>query len=169
MKKRIKPLEPPDSHHLQSAQGWLELGNHAEANEELDKITPELRVHPDVLGLRWQIYAKEKKWEACADIARAITKIAPSRPFGWIHWAYSLHELKRTKEAYDVVDSVVAKFPDEYIMRYNMACYSCQLGNLKEAIAWLEKAIDLAGKRDIRLMALNDPDLEPLWKDIGEI
>jgi hypothetical protein len=23
-----KPLEPPDSLHLQAAQGWLELGNH---------------------------------------------------------------------------------------------------------------------------------------------
>jgi hypothetical protein len=34
---------------------------------------------------------------------------------------------------------------------------------------WLEEAIDLAGKKDIRLMALDDPDLEPLWTKIGEI
>ena len=34
---------------------------------------------------------------------------------------------------------------------------------------WLEQAIDLAGKNDIRSMALNDPDLEPLWTRIGEI
>jgi hypothetical protein len=40
---------------------------------------------------------------------------------------------------------------------------------LKEAMKWLEKAIDLAGKKDIRLMALDDPDLEPLWTKIGEI
>ncbi len=31
----IKPLEPPDSFHLEAAMGWLELGNHLEANEEL--------------------------------------------------------------------------------------------------------------------------------------
>jgi len=55
------------------------------------------------------------------------------------------------------------------MMRYNLACYSCQLGNLKEAMGWLEKAIDLAGKEDIRLMALEDKDLEPLWSRIGEI
>jgi hypothetical protein len=54
-------------------------------------------------------------------------------------------------------------------MRYNLACYECQLGNLKEALQWLQLAIDLAGKKDIRLMALNDPDLEPLWREIGEI
>jgi len=30
-------------------------------------------------------------------------------------------------------------------------------------------ATSLAGKKDIRMMALNDPDLEPLWVNISEI
>ena len=34
---------------------------------------------------------------------------------------------------------------------------------------WLETAIDQAGKQDIRLQALEDPDLEPLWNQIREI
>jgi hypothetical protein len=54
-------------------------------------------------------------------------------------------------------------------MRYKLACYSCQLGNLKAAMEWLEKAIDVAGKMDVRTMALEDLDLEPLWANIGEI
>ena len=45
----MKGLEPPDSIHLQAAQGWLELGNHLEADKELDEIAPQLRTHPDVL------------------------------------------------------------------------------------------------------------------------
>jgi hypothetical protein len=55
------------------------------ANDELEEITPQLRAHPDVLELRWQIYAAAKKWEPCVDIAAAITKLAPDRPSGWIH------------------------------------------------------------------------------------
>jgi len=31
----MKPLEHPESLHFQAAQGWLELGSHIEANEEL--------------------------------------------------------------------------------------------------------------------------------------
>lgn len=58
----------PDTHHLAAAQGWLQLGNHVEANEELEQIAPSLRSHPDVLELRWQIYAKAEKWDACLDI-----------------------------------------------------------------------------------------------------
>ena len=48
----MKPLTPPDSFHLKAAEGWFELGNHLEANEELEKIAPKLRVHPDVLEIR---------------------------------------------------------------------------------------------------------------------
>lgn len=53
----IPALQPPDRFHLLGAQGWLELGNHVEADAELDKITPPLRAHPAVLEVRWAIYA----------------------------------------------------------------------------------------------------------------
>jgi len=165
----MKELSAPDLHHLRAAEGWLELGNQIEAFDELERISPQLRVHPDVLELRWQIYAKEKKWEACVDIARAIAKLAPSRPNGWIHLAFSLHELKRTKEAKEVLLPVVDKFPEEPTMRYNLACYECQLGNLEGAKLFLEKAFESGDARQIKLMALHDPDLEPLWKKIGEL
>lgn len=72
----IKPLEWPDSIHLKAAGGWLELGNSLEAFNELEEITPHLRAHPDVLEMRRQIYAKEKKWGPCVGIATAITKLA---------------------------------------------------------------------------------------------
>jgi hypothetical protein len=54
-------------------------------------------------------------------------------------------------------------------MCYNLACYKCQLGDSKEAFGWLEKAIELAGEKDIRTTASDDPDMEPLWAEIGEI
>jgi tetratricopeptide (TPR) repeat protein len=169
MASQMKRLEPPDSLHLQAAQGWLELGNHIEANEELEKITPQLRSHVDVLVVRWAIYAAANKWELAIEVARIIAQLMPESPFGWIHWAFSLHELKRTDEARSILLPVLERFPDEYLMRYNLACYACQLGNLKEAWQWLEKAIDLAGTTDVRAQALDDPDLEPLWNQIGEI
>ena len=63
---------------------------------------------------------------------------------------------------------VVDKFPKEYLMRYNLACYECELGNLKESRAWLEKTFELADKNEVKLMALDDSDLEPLWREIGK-
>ncbi len=60
-------------------------------------------------------------------------------------------------------------FPDDPIRRYNLACYECQLGRLEQAKNWLGKAFELGDGRKLKLMALDDPDLEPLWKNIGEI
>jgi hypothetical protein len=80
----MDPLPWPDQNHLQAAEGWLELGNAQEANQELEQITPSLRAHPAVLDLRWKIYAEAKKWPACLDIATAITKLAPDAPTGRI-------------------------------------------------------------------------------------
>ena len=54
-------LPLPDRRHLDAAEGWLGLGDHLAANEELVQITPELRAHPDVLQVRLQIYWKAKK------------------------------------------------------------------------------------------------------------
>ena len=78
----ITALQPPDCFHLEAAQGWLELGNPAEADDELDKITPELRAHPDVLKVRWEICAAAKKWDAALEIAAALVRLAPDDPFG---------------------------------------------------------------------------------------
>jgi tetratricopeptide (TPR) repeat protein len=156
---------------LKAAEGWLELGNHVEANEELEKIAPTLRVHPDVLELRWQIYAKDGKWETCVDIARALTKLAPALPHGWLHLAYSLRRAKDggLLAARDALSHIADKFPQAPTVPYNLACYDCQLGNLKEARRWLERAFDIGDSKRLKLMALDDPDLEPLWANIAEI
>jgi tetratricopeptide (TPR) repeat protein len=158
-----------DKRHLDAAEGWLELGNWLEANEELEQITPAMRAHPFVLRVRWGIYAKAGKWEMAAEIGRAMAEMLPENSWGYIQWAFSLHELKRTKEARGVLLPIADKFPDELMIPYNLACYCCRLGDRKQAIQWLERAIDLEGKNEIRLAALQDPDLEAMWPDISEI
>jgi Flp pilus assembly protein TadD len=101
------------------------------------------------------------------DIAAALIQLNPEDPQGWVHRSYALHELKRTAEARDNLLRVVEKFPIIATMRYNLACYEAQLGRLEQAKQWLEKAFALGDARNMKLAALDDPDLEPLWKDIG--
>jgi len=165
----MKPLELHDLRYLAAAQGWLELGNHLEADEELENITAEQRAHPAVLEIRWQIYAKAGKWEGALDIASALVQLVPESALGWVHRSYAFHELKRTEEARDNLLRVVDKFPEDPIMRYNLACYECQLGRLEQAKNWLEKAFEVGDSKQIKLTALEDPDLEPLWRETGEI
>jgi predicted Zn-dependent protease len=159
-----------DQRHLDAAEGWLGLGNEFEAGQELEQITLEMREHPRVLRVRWAIHAHAKRWEKALEVARGISVTLPENAWGYIHWAFSLHELKRTREALEVLLPMAKKFPDDYLIQYNLACYCCQLGQLKEAFYRLGTAMHLAhGKIDVRQMALEDPDLEPLRKQIQEI
>jgi tetratricopeptide (TPR) repeat protein len=162
----MKPLEPPDSLCLQAAQGWLELGNHIEAEAELEKIAPELRAHPCVLDVRYVLYAVTKKWKAALDIAGALIELDPDNPAGYIRKAHALHELRLTEDACRHLQDVLDKFPTSATIRYNLACYECQLGNLERAKDWLEKAFKLGDARKMKLAALDDQDLQPLWKEI---
>ena len=158
----LKPLPHPDNLHLSAAEGWLELGNWREADMELENISPPQRAHPYVLEMRFQICAKAANWKRAVDISRTIIQTLPDNPWGPFHLAYSLHELKRTQEAYDALRPAVEQWPDKHLIHYNLACYACQLGNLDEALDWLKKSIALAGKEDIRKQALSDPDLKTL-------
>ena len=169
----MEDLEPHDVMHLNAAEGWLGLGNVVEADAELKKVTPLMRSHPAVLAVRYEIYARSKHWDACVDIASAIVKLAPENSFGWIHRSYALHELKRTKEAWERLLPAVDHFPDEIVIHYNLACYECVLGNMSQAKQRLAAAFTLAQNQNCfdkwRLAALDDKDLEPLWGMLDEI
>ena len=165
----MNDLPHPDDQHLEAAEGWLGLGSWRDASGELEQIQPQFRAHPSVLELRYKIYAEAKRWELAVAVAEEVRELLPDEPWGYFYTAFALHELKRTQEAHDALKSVVEKFPGEQIMRYNLACYACQLGNLEEAMHWLKQALALAGKKDIRPLALEDPDLKPLWGRIREL
>ena len=156
----------PDDIHLRAAHGWLELGNAREANEELEKITASLHAHPDVLDLRWHVYAQAKNWDACVDIAEATLKAAPDRPDAWIHRSFALHELKRTREALDHLLPAAEGFPEVWTIPYNLACYCAQLGRLDESKAWFIKAIVIDANAS-KSAGIEDPDLKPLWDSMG--
>jgi tetratricopeptide (TPR) repeat protein len=161
--------EPPDSHHYQAAMGWLELGNHLEANEELEQISPLNRAHIDVLEMRWKIYEKAMRWEVCAELAEAMKLKAPADPRGLIYLAQTHSGQKLYQAAYDVLVPVVKRFPDSWWIRYDLACYACLLGRLVEARNLLEEVFSLDQTNEAKLKSLNDPDLKALWAVIGSL
>ena len=80
----MNPLRPTDLHHLRAAEGWLELGNHVAAFDELEEIEPKLRGHPEVLEVRWRIYEMADKWDYCIEIGNALVKMKPDDLSCWI-------------------------------------------------------------------------------------
>ena len=105
-------IPPPDSLHLSSASGWLELGNPDEALADLAKVSAEHREHHEVLHLEWHIHARNKNWERCAEIGGTLVDLHPDDPGGWINQANALFYLNRGQEAFDLLEPIRERFPD---------------------------------------------------------
>lgn len=162
-------LPYPDRHHASSAEGWLELGVIGEAVRELEEISKAHQAHPDVLEILWRVLAHQKRWDNAVDIAGELIRIAPDRVNGWVNRSYSLHELGRTREALDGLKAIIARFPKDSIIPYNLACYACQLGDEIGAQNWILMAARLRPKEEIRSMGLEDPDLKPLQRFLKDL
>ena len=166
----MSPIEPPDSHILNAATGWLMLGNAVESRAEFQQISATLREHPLVLEFEWRLLAAEKRWLAAVAASGRLLRVCPDDVNAWVHRSYALHELRRTREAFDKLLPAIKRFPKETIIPYNLACYTCQLGDLKAARMWLEQtlALDRGDEEKLRRLraALEDPDLKPLWPEL---
>ena len=82
-----------------------------------------------------------------------------------VNRSYALHELGRTTEVRENLLGVVARFPGNATIRYNLACYACQRGDLKATRAWRTQAFALNFSAAFKQGALADPDLAPLWTE----
>jgi tetratricopeptide (TPR) repeat protein len=165
----LDSLSPPDTHYLNAACGWMDLDNIAEATAELERLTIPAQNHPDVLTMRWELFARQKKWAEALEAGRALVQLAPDNADSWIKQSYALHELKRTQEAWDALIQVSEHFPELSTIPYNLACYACQLDQLPPALTWLKKAAKIGGKERIKKMALTDSDLKALWYQIKRL
>jgi tetratricopeptide (TPR) repeat protein len=68
------------------------------------------------------------------------------------------------EKAKPVLEEAAKLFPEDGMIQYNLACYCAQLGQLDVAQEYLDKSYELGDAKQIKLMALDDEDLKPLWE-----
>jgi len=157
----------PDHHHLLAADGWLDLGLPGEALRELDRLPEAIRRSLIAANLSWRAHATRHDWTQAWAVADQMVADHPDDASGWLHRSYTLHELRRTREATEALLPAVAKFPTHPVVPYNLACYACQLGDADAARRWLAEVVRLKGVAYLRDLAMDDPDLAVLRDEIA--
>lgn len=167
----MEEIGPPDTHYLSAALGWMELGNCLEAKSELLKVNPGLANHPTVLEVNWAIQAAANEWPEALATAEKLVESEPNLANGWLHRAYAMRRVPGggLQAAWKLLLPAVDRFPEEATIPYNLACYSCQMGELEEARRWLRRALGVGDAAKIRTMAFADSDLKPLWPEIKRL
>lgn len=148
--------------HLRAAIGFIELGMLEDAASEIERLPPEDRDRSSVLALRVEIYRTAGSWSLMEVVARELWKRHPDEPDHWTNLAWAVRRSDSLEAARDILLEAVERFPGDAMSHYNLGCYACQLGDIEQAKKRVGKAIELDAK--FKLLALDDPDLEPLWE-----
>jgi len=149
------PLEGPDQRHLKAAHGYVDLGMFEEANAELEEIDPFSRHLPEVL------YHGRGKWELLAVVAKRLTEWNPKEPGFIVEPAYATRRAESIHAAHAILTRAAGLHPNDGTIQFNLACYEAQMGSLDRAKAHLKRATEIDPQ--FSLMALDEPDLQPLW------
>lgn len=155
-----------DDRHLQAAVGYLGLGMIEDAANEIECLPPDQKNSSEVLGVRMEIYRATEKWTLLEVVARELWKRHQDHPVYWNELAWAVRRVDSVESANDILLDAVKKFPRDALTRFNLGCYACQMGEIKLAKEWVRQAIDFDPK--FKLLALDDPDLEPLWETFAK-
>lgn len=158
-------LEPIDQRHLTAAQGYVELGMFLDANEELEKIDPFCRSLPEVLEVRIQVYQSLEKWELMQVVARKLAQYDEPNVQAWTAWAYATRRAEGIEEGMTILKDALGRHPDDASIHYSLACCQCQLGDPEAARIHLKLCFEI--NPGLRLHALDDDDLMPIWDSLS--
>jgi hypothetical protein len=78
--------------------------------------------------------------------------------------AYATRRADSIQAAKKILLNAEPKFPKEGVIKYNLACYSCQAGDIEAAKNYLKQALEIDSSW--RLNALNDEDFKPMWDSL---
>ncbi len=145
---------------LVASQGYSELGLPELALAELDQLPEEVATSPLGIESRLSVLMQAKRWKNALGVGRELCRVAPEKTAGFIHTAFCLHEMGKSREALEVLSSGPPALKAEPTYHYNLACYAAALGNIEEARAHLN--VSFAMDKTLKDYARTDPDLKSL-------
>jgi tetratricopeptide (TPR) repeat protein len=151
---------PETRRALNAADGYLFLDLPEEALKELNEVLPRDRGDAAVLLGRTRVLLHMRRWRDAERLAALGSAEHPDHDEFTVQRAFALHQLKRGKQARNVLLAAPEWVRRSGILHYNLACYEAQLGDLKTARQCIDTAIKMNAA--MRKNAKADPDLKGL-------
>jgi tetratricopeptide (TPR) repeat protein len=160
-------VEPPDVRRLRAVEGYIELGMYEEADFEIEQIDPAWPAVSRILALKLCIYAGMAKWRLMEAVAKKLADRNPDDA-QWVIWrAFAAARGHSIEGAKKILIQALRTHPNDPRIHYALGCYESRLQHFFPAKRHLARAIQLDAR--LRLVALSDADLEPLWAELEVI
>ncbi len=154
------------AYRLQRCEGFLDIKIPARARAEWEQVPAEWQNHPLAQAQLLSLLTAERNWPRAREVAVRFLARSPEIAAAWIQLAYTTRRAESLAAAERILVQARAKFPNEAVIPYNLACYACQAGHLDQARTLLQEAHQL--DHHTLAYAAQDEDLRPLWPELPE-
>lgn len=140
----------------------------AEAAAELEAVPRRDRFAPAVMAARVEVHTAAGQWDVVATFARRVLKMDAENVAAWISLGCAVRRTEGVDAARQLLLTLVPRFGSKHaIIHYNLACYTCLVGEIETA----KDCLAVACKMDagFKAAALSDPDLQALRDQLGSI
>lgn len=149
------------SRRVEYAIGYLGLGLLQEAAAELDAVDEADRFAPEVMAARLDLHTTAKEWDRVADYARRLLALDEDNVAAWVALGCAVRRTESLLAAKQVLLQAERLHGATHaVIHYNLACYTCLLGELEVAKVYLAYACKLDPA--FKAAALADPDLQAI-------
>ena len=153
-------------YRLQRCEGFLDIKLPARARAEWEQVPAAWQNHPLAQAQLFALLSAERNWPRAREVAVRFLARSPENAAAWIQLAYTTRRTESLAAAERILVQARARFPNEAVIPYNLACYACQAGHLDQARTLLNDAHQLDPKT--LAFAAEDDDLRPLWPELPE-
>mgnify|MGYP000023238789 FL=1 len=153
--------------HLRRASGYFDLEMYQEADRELRALPDEEPWLKKKKVFQVAIRQDLKDWANMRTLSRELRYLYPDEEDWWISDAFATRRSESIEVAREILLDGLAVHYDSAIIRYNLACYACQLGHPGECMDFLKEAV----RRDekYKQMAMEDEDLETVREALKQM
>ena len=155
------PLSDTDQLHLNTAAGFLQIGEPMDAWRELEMITPLNRAKTEVLVVRLAACRALKMWELAEEVARTLIRREPENVMHVVALAEVMGMREGPVAAAAFYEFAIDCFPDFASLRVSLAVELVKAGQIEDAKHVVKTACDL--DPDLRLVVLDHPGLSAIW------
>ncbi len=111
---------------------------------------------------RSRIEEATPSWDVLTKAAYCLMRLRPETAVHWINYSCALRYSKGTEAARAVMELAAEKFPGHGEIRYALACYQVEAGEVEAAKENLGLALLL--DPSLKALALQDGRLDSLWE-----
>lgn len=147
------------------AEGYLELGMAQHALDALARVGDPETLSGHGLYLTGEALRSLGRFREAIEPLTRASQADPGNIHIWLALGWCYKRVSRIDLAIESLEEALSAEPNDALVNYNLACYWAVANSKRQALGYLQKALDLDDH--YRALIADEPDFDPIRTDPG--